>query len=128
MARRFYMDEQDGTLAVHVLGRREEVPEGAIPVPRLPKPGERWRDGRWVLDHALLADFHADPAHVARARQHKLLEAIAVKSGVQLTAGLLAKEAKLRRVTLDAMADIVLEQAQPFMETEVARMAAKTKG
>ena len=112
--------------AAHELREGTELPEGAQVVPRLPTAGERWVDGRgWVLDRALLADLNASQAHVERARNHKLVEAELIKSGVQLQRGLLVNEAGQRGLTLDAMADMVLAASADFTETERIRMAAK---
>ena len=126
MARRFYLIERDDLQEVHELPAGVALPSGGVEVPRLPDCGERWQDGSWVLDAALCADMNADPEAVKAAQLQKRIEALLIKSGIELQAGLLVDEAPLRGVSLDAMADLVMDAAGPAMQAELDRMAAKT--
>jgi hypothetical protein len=121
----FYMLTGPDGVAYHEGADGEALPEGAVEVPRLPRLGESWDGETFVLDRVAKADIEYPPSHVSRAHQHKVLEALLIKSGTEVE-GILSAEAPMRGLTLIEMADLVLSEAASFIADELARMAAKT--
>lgn len=101
------------------------MPEGAVPVPRPPAPGEKWNGKEWQVDLAALADELVSPGHIERAHLIKQIEAALVLSGIALTHGLLAEEAAMTGVTIADLARQVEDRTADFRERETARRMMK---
>lgn len=121
MAHRYYLHGG----AFHVLPDGEALPVGAMEIPRLPRIGEGWHDGRFVTDAEFLADAAVPADHIDRAHAIKAVEAALILSGVHLKAGLLFDEAEATGVALKALAQAAYGHAAAFRKREIERRIAK---
>ncbi len=102
-----------------------DAPEGAVEVERFPGPYEDFVDGEWVYQSIAHANELAGPKHIAEAHLTKYMEALLVKSGVTLTTGLLAAEARLQGVAVADIADAVMVKRAEFIAKETTRQEAQ---
>ena len=107
------------------------LPDFAEEIPRLPKPFEEWTGKAFVEregSQKAKADAAAGVEHIAEARLQKRIEAVLIASGVVLTSGLIAEEARLRGVEPAALATMVLEKAADFAAIEMTRQESDLFG
>lgn len=119
----FYKD----SYGYHELRVGQELPVGAVAVPRLPEIGETWDSlgGAFVFDSAILADMSVPLGHIDVAHTLKMLEAAIILSGVRLTHGLLHEEAVALGVPVNDLAEQVASKSKNFRTLEVNRRVMK---
>lgn len=103
----------------------EQFPDGSIVVDRMPTAYEDYINGEWVYNAVGHANQLAGPHHIKEAHLTKYMEALLVKSGVTLTTGLLAVEARLQGVGVEAIADAVMVKRAEFIAKETTRQEAQ---
>lgn len=98
-------------------------------IPRLPDEFERWdiATGAFVIDRDARSDARAGREHIATLRALKMAEAAMVLAGVTPAQGMLAEEAAARGVSVQALAQAVMDRAAPLRARELQRIAEKTQ-
>jgi hypothetical protein len=104
------------------------IPKGGVEVPRLPVAGESWDavTGEFVLNDGVAADLDFSDEHRSEVHMIKAVEAAVVLSGIALSQGFLAEEAKALGVNIEVLAQKVHDQREPQREAEVRRRVRKS--
>lgn len=115
--------------AYHAI-ERGRMPKGAVRLPRLPRAGEHWHAGtaEFVRDEVAALSLALPADHVACVHAIKAVEASIVLSGVALTHGMLAEEARAIGVAIEDLARQVAEHGALQRAVEVARRKVKLEG
>lgn len=112
-------------------GEFDEAPDWALrEVPRMPEAFEHWDEaaGDFHYDAEGHANAQAGDDHIAEVRIRKAIEASLIVGGISSPEMLLVKEAGLRGVTPQGLAQTVLGKVAATDELELSRQAASLLG
>lgn len=98
-----------------------------VEVDRMPKAFEDYCPKKkcWTFDKAARADSQAGLMHIHIAHAIKSIEARLVKAGYQEQAIVLSREAEIRGISINEMADLVLQSESGFVDLECERIKSK---